>query len=719
MYGTFSPDKTVYDNYTADDPRSRRRLSLYETNIWGPAFLTERAIPLDFNVASENVSLFSQGDSQMAQSAQSQYNALDQINNGNSNANQISSFLQSQNLAQNQDQNQDQNQNQNQNQNQRIYASGMLNMNASSSSQWSPSRRMLDIITTSSLHSRLFSVDGYARKASNQGKNYLPMLQGKSHGYPQQNMAPNVWNDSPWRTAFPVEVKENFVSELTPFEPLTGVAPVQNMSSATAPLLAPPNIAPEQSLSNSFMHGVNLNPPYLQSSLLRRHSYGEGIGFRSQTDASTYQKSPRLGSQALQDYDDPQTIAAVHEYFSADPHERVKVTTEYLEQRFFDEEKYLGDLYQLPKFPVENLLRNYLLVLVGFKAGRIDVFCMPDNVKELKSLKVGDLVIVEADRGRDLGKVVKMNISIDEARLLKLLQFLEQQAAISDHMTVNDLSVKSLQNTGGNHHGHHGANSPPTLHFPKSILSLAQPNEILQILNKKQDEEKACRLCLAKIASTTNMLSSGDTQSTLTSSDLMQMNLIDAEYQFDRRKLIFYYSTSKRIDFRDLVRELFRIYKTRIWMCAVNGIPYVPQHQKSKGSKIAAPSRNGNHTGSSHKAGANGAKGGSSGAGTVTEANGANMNIGTTHAVAQSQATQSTGQSSIGGQQGSGMIVERRFSYSSGIPVYNRRLQSDFVLEFGVPRNYREGGRLEEESISHPDNSESLVLKSLVDTLNH
>ena len=58
------------------------------------------------------------------------------------------------------------------------------------------------------------------------------------------------------------------------------------------------------------------------------------------------------------------------------------------------------------------------------------------------------------------------------------------------------------------------------------------------------------------------------------------MKLVDAEYQFDRKKLIFYYSTSRRIDFRDLVRELFRIYKTRIWMCAVNGIPYVPNHKR-------------------------------------------------------------------------------------------------------------------------------------------
>ncbi|MDU5587291.1 MAG: PSP1 C-terminal domain-containing protein, partial [Finegoldia magna] len=102
------------------------------------------------------------------------------------------------------------------------------------------------------------------------------------------------------------------------------------------------------------------------------------------------------------------------------------------------------------------------------------------------------------------------------------------------------------------------------------------PNTLVNyrvLLMEKQDEEKACRLCLAKIANATSGSLLGGPTSPATQ-DLLQMKLIDAEYQFDRKKLIFYYSTSRRIDFRDLVRELFRIYKTRIWMCAVIGLPY-------------------------------------------------------------------------------------------------------------------------------------------------
>lgn len=303
---------------------------------------------------------------------------------------------------------------------------------------------------------------------------------------------------------------------------------------------------------NGFELQNTLEMPHLtQYDLnIRRHSVGDVFG-----SAATHDEVST-------------TMDNITRYFDSDPHERVKVTLAFLENRFYDEEKYLGEAYQLPKFPVENLLRNYQLVLVGFKAGRIDVFYLPSTNAEASTLKKGDLVIVEADRGRDLGKIVKMNISIDEARLMKLLHFQEQQVAL--HETTNTLSVKEMQN-------------PPSLHFPKLIIGLASPSEILQVLNKKLDEEKACRLCIAKISNNHHGHNA----------DLAQMKLIDAEYQFDRKKLIFYYATHKRIDFRDLVRELFRIYKTRIWMCAVTGIPYVPQrlrhNSQSKRSPITQP----------------------------------------------------------------------------------------------------------------------------------
>lgn len=48
------------------------------------------------------------------------------------------------------------------------------------------------------------------------------------------------------------------------------------------------------------------------------------------------------------------------------------------------------------------------------------------------------------------------------------------------------------------------------------------------------------------------------------------MTILDAEYQFDRHKLTFYFEADRRIDFRDMVSELFSHYKTRIWMQQVD-----------------------------------------------------------------------------------------------------------------------------------------------------
>jgi hypothetical protein len=51
---------------------------------------------------------------------------------------------------------------------------------------------------------------------------------------------------------------------------------------------------------------------------------------------------------------------------------------------------------------------------------------------------------------------------------------------------------------------------------------------------------------------------------------MLPMNILDAEYQFDRHKLTYYFEADRRIDFRDLVSELFSLYKTRIWMQQVD-----------------------------------------------------------------------------------------------------------------------------------------------------
>lgn len=46
----------------------------------------------------------------------------------------------------------------------------------------------------------------------------------------------------------------------------------------------------------------------------------------------------------------------------------------------------------------------------------------------------------------------------------------------------------------------------------------------------------------------------------------LPMRIVDAEYQFDRRKLTFYYQSQHRLDFRNLVRDLYKTFRARIWM---------------------------------------------------------------------------------------------------------------------------------------------------------
>ena len=42
------------------------------------------------------------------------------------------------------------------------------------------------------------------------------------------------------------------------------------------------------------------------------------------------------------------------------------------------------------------------------------------------------------------------------------------------------------------------------------------------------------------------------------------MKLVDAEYTFDGEKIIFYFTADGRVDFRELVRDLASVFKTRI-----------------------------------------------------------------------------------------------------------------------------------------------------------
>ena len=81
----------------------------------------------------------------------------------------------------------------------------------------------------------------------------------------------------------------------------------------------------------------------------------------------------------------------------------------------------------------------------------------------------------------------------------------------------------------------------------KSVLRIATEEDIDRHFKNKDKEKDAFNICLKKIQE-----------------HGLTMKLIDVEYTFDNNKVIFYFTADGRVDFRELVKDLATIFKTRI-----------------------------------------------------------------------------------------------------------------------------------------------------------
>ena len=81
----------------------------------------------------------------------------------------------------------------------------------------------------------------------------------------------------------------------------------------------------------------------------------------------------------------------------------------------------------------------------------------------------------------------------------------------------------------------------------KPVLRIANAKDDEQEAANKAKEKEAFRICLEKIAK-----------------HGLEMKLIDAEYTFDNNKVLFYFTADGRIDFRELVKDLASVFRTRI-----------------------------------------------------------------------------------------------------------------------------------------------------------
>ena len=81
----------------------------------------------------------------------------------------------------------------------------------------------------------------------------------------------------------------------------------------------------------------------------------------------------------------------------------------------------------------------------------------------------------------------------------------------------------------------------------KKIIRIATPKDAKQNEENKKQEKEAFKVCEKKIAEHN-----------------LNMKLMDVEFKFDKSKILFFFTAEGRIDFRDLVKDLATIYKTRI-----------------------------------------------------------------------------------------------------------------------------------------------------------
>ncbi len=116
--------------------------------------------------------------------------------------------------------------------------------------------------------------------------------------------------------------------------------------------------------------------------------------------------------------------------------------------------------------------------------------------------KVGDHVLAETAHGLEMGKVVIANRMVEDIEIVSPL---------------------------------------------KPILRIATDADFKQVEENKEKEKEAFSVAVEKIAE-----------------HKLDMKLVDAEYTFDRSKILFYFTADGRVDFRDLVKSLAGVFRTRI-----------------------------------------------------------------------------------------------------------------------------------------------------------
>ncbi|MCK9433052.1 MAG: stage 0 sporulation family protein [Candidatus Omnitrophica bacterium] len=140
------------------------------------------------------------------------------------------------------------------------------------------------------------------------------------------------------------------------------------------------------------------------------------------------------------------------------------------------------------------------LILVQLSSSGVVQFYHPGSLV----LKTGDYVIVEHDRGMDCGCVIPVS---------------------GAHCPAEDIPKEQV----------------------KKVIRLAKESDLKQVQDNAVRAKEAFSACEKKIAE-----------------HKLEMKLVKAEYSFDRSKILFYFTSDGRVDFRELVKDLAKVFKARI-----------------------------------------------------------------------------------------------------------------------------------------------------------
>jgi len=199
--------------------------------------------------------------------------------------------------------------------------------------------------------------------------------------------------------------------------------------------------------------------------------------------------------------------------------------------------------------------RNFSMI--SCKNGRVDLISVAKH-SNLRFEK-HDLVVIEGDRGKDLVTIVEPVVSQNVAILFN---YLKKKLHLKS-LKCGQQRIPSVQPDSS------AISKKPTMinedenfvTLPnKQVLRFVKPSEIQLLVDKFNDELTAHKLCLRYVASLK-----------------LDIQVKNVEFQFDRKKLIIYYFSERRLDFRGLIKELFKVYKTRIWLCAI--LPIETDHR--------------------------------------------------------------------------------------------------------------------------------------------